>query len=350
MTGLSWCVTPMKHGGLSIRLRSAAPMPLTPMGTRPIPARLLHQPPLALPPTIPAKRSQRRLVSRQGRRSLLSSRDTVTLSLPANATSTTLTFVIINRYLSNSTGTVTSVGVSAVTPSVLHGDGQSVLSRRYQCDHFACCPVWSKHCGRRQHTFYGNGSLTLVDQPDSCRRVTARTALGGTTVGQAIFTTLPTPVTAVVTCGVKSDDTVEPRGLRRKRWVIWERKFALTFSAPLARDPARLTTFQCRQRQGDRGFRIFNEDRFVTFAAQVPTSRKITTTAPLTIAGVSGTATDLSVDRVIAMPAAAGDSTGPPVVALKDGYLTGADHSLFVNKPPNSRTIAYNCAFNDGRR
>ncbi len=246
---------------------------------------------------------------------------TVTLSNAATTTASGLTFVILNRFLpsGSSGGTVTSVA--------LNNNATALLSIPAVANSTTTPTITINSTTPAAHTFYGNNS-GVAGVPIFMDATQARNNLGGTVIGQAIFQA--SSISAFSYVRVNNDNTVTM--LNRSQTVTdLGVENALTFNAPLQRSTN--TIFIPSATSTQDGY--LKSTDWATFNAKVSAATTLITTAPLTIDGL-GFAT-LSQNRTLAMPASTGNADGTSQV---NGYLTGADHTLFANKPPNSRTIA----------
>lgn len=120
---------------------------------------------------------------------------TVVLSAAATATGSGNTFTIINRLEVGGTGTVTNFSSGNLSPlfTTSVGSGSSTPNQTFSLSNAAA------------NTFFGNGTA-LSAAPTFMDAATARTALGGTTVGQAMFS-LANP-SLIRFLRINSDNTV----------------------------------------------------------------------------------------------------------------------------------------------
>ncbi len=284
----------------------------------------------------------------------------ITLSQAATSTATGVAFTILNRYIPGATGgTVTSVGIS--TSGSISGLLSSSVSNP------TTTPIIALGLANASaNTFFGNftGSTTA---PAHGTAAQARTSLGGTTVGQALFQ-LTNP-SAVSYARINADNTITTRTTAQTLTDLGAEN-ALTFSTPLARSTNTISILQASNTIP--GF--LSAADWNTFNSKLSSSVTISTTAPLTGGG------DLSSNRTFSIPAATTALSGhltstdwntfnsklastrtitttapltgggnltadrtiaiPPASASVDGYLTFGDFNTFTAKPPNSRTIA----------
>ncbi len=309
--------------------------------------------------------------------------NTIVLSQATTGTGTGLTFTIYNRLsVPVGGGTVTSVAVSSASVNDLLTIGVTN-------------PTTSPIIGITKptvlaNTFYGSN---VIGAPVFMSAATSRTALGGTAVGQALFQA--TSISATSWPRVNADNSVTMRSsanvltdiggesaltfapfppfsrstntitlaaagsgvagyLTAADWNTFNSKLAgttaITVQAPLATTASGLLssgiTLSIPSATTGRDGYLTSTD-WNTFNGKVGTGMTIVATAPLTIDGLAS-ANLSSSPRTLAMPAAAGDLVGPPVVPLQSGYLTGADHNLFVQKPPNSRQISVSAPLTGG--
>lgn len=234
---------------------------------------------------------------------------TIVLSQAATATGTGKNFTIINRLEVGGTGTVTSVSLTNNVTSLFTGQVNNPTSSP-EIVLTALNTVGA-------FNFYANDS-NATGFAHFIDRATARTTLGGTTVGQALFQ-LANP-SAISYPRINADNTVTARTPAQTLGDLGAES-VLTFTSPLARAtntvsiPAATDAVPGHLTAADHA--LFN--------AKVPTTRLISTTAPLVGGG------DLSVNRTHSIPAATG---------TVDGYLPATDFANFTAKPPNTRTIS----------
>lgn len=249
---------------------------------------------------------------------------TVTLSNAATTTASVLTFTILNRFLAGGgSGTVTSIGV---TPSFPTNIG-SLFSASVGNATTSAVITFAANTAVGANTFYGNGT-SFSGSAGFMSAGVARTALGGTTVGQAVFQLANPSQVGFIRTNVDNSVTALTSAATL---TALGAESALTFSAPLARAtntisiPAATTSVSGHLTSTD----------WNTFNAKAAGTTTLTTTAPLTIDGFPSA--NLTQNRTLAMPASAGNADGTGQV---NGYLRGVDFTTFTNKPPNSRSIA----------
>ncbi len=287
--------------------------------------------------------------------------NTIVLSQATTGSGINLTFTIYNRLtLAVGGGTVTAVSVNNLATELL---STSVSNSTTSPLIGISIPT-----GTGPNRFWGNpnagsGAATFMSAAQ------ARTSLGGTTVGQAIFQA--TSISATSWPRVNADNSVTMRSSANVLLDIGGES-ALTFSPgpPFSRSSNTISLAQATTAAAG----YLSATDWNTFNNKLSSSLTIATTSPLTGGG------DLSTNRTLAIPAATTAVSGyltstdwttfnaklsstrtitttapltgggnltadrtiaiPPSSASVDGYLTQGDFATFTAKPPNSRTIA----------
>ncbi len=231
---------------------------------------------------------------------------TIVLSQAATSTSSGNTFTIVNRIEISGSGTVTSTSATntgiddLITVNVSNPTTTPVIALTKPAV--------------LANTFYGSN---IAGNPVFMSAATSRTALGGTTVGQALFQLAnPGAVGYIRTTALNA---VEFR-TTAQTLIDLGAESTLTFSTPLARSTNTISISQASNTIP--GFLTSTD--WNTFNSKASSAITLTTTAPLTGGG------DLTANRTLAMPAA---TTGV------SGYLTGTDWTTFNSKLSSTRTI-----------
>lgn len=232
----------------------------------------------------------------------------VVLSQATTGTGSGLTFTIVNRLIpAGNTGTVTNFSTVNNNTALF----TTAVTNPTSTPELTITPT-----SVIGNSFYGNSS-GFSAAPAFMTAPNARTNLGGTTVGQNLFTlTNPTAISYPRISATNTVSAITPAGLLTEIGA----ENALTFSSPLARAlnvvsmPAATDLVAGHLTASDH----------TAFNAKVSPARSISTTSPLTGGG------DLSANRTLAIPAA---------TASINGYLSSTDFATFTAKPPNTRTI-----------
>lgn len=237
---------------------------------------------------------------------------TIILSAAATATGSGNNFTILNRLEVGGTGTVTNVALTNNVTALF----TSSVTNPTTSPTITLTPAAAVGA----NTFYGNFTA-FSGTAGFGSAASARTSLGGTTAGQALF-----QVTNPGAISFPQFTALNAAVTRTPAQVLSDigGESALTFSTPLLRSVSPANVISIQQATTLQSGYLSNSD-WTLFNGKPPGTRTIATTAPLTGGG------NLSADRTLAIPAA---------TASIDGYLKATDFTIFNNAVPQSRTIS----------